>query len=229
MPVSIAEPADGTSIKGAVIVLQEAFGVVDYIENLCTRLASEGYLAMAPALYHRIGSPTFGYDDFTPIRPAMGSFTKEGIAEDLDACHNFLMGRGYTPAQTAAVGFCMGGAVTLFAGTRLELGAAVTFYGGGVAVGRFGFVPGIEMAPGLQTPWLGLYGDLDLSIPIDEVEQLRVAAATASVPTEVVRYADGDHGFHCPDRPSVYNESAATDAWARMLAWFEAHITNATH
>ncbi len=228
MPISVAEPANDTSAKGAVIVLQEAFGVVDYIENLCTRLASEGYLAIAPALYHRIGSPTFGYDDFTPIRPAMGSFTKAGIAEDLDACHNFLMGRGYTTSQTAAVGFCMGGAVTLFAGTRLALGAAVTFYGGGVAVGRFGLGSGIEMAPDLQTPWLGLYGDLDQSIPIAEVEQLRDAAAKAPVPNEVVRYADGDHGFHCPDRPSVYNESAATDSWARMLAWFGSHISNAT-
>ena len=227
MPVAIAEPLGGTPPKGAVIVLQEAFGVVDYIESLCSRFAAEGYVAIAPALYHRLGSPKFGYDDFTPIRPAMAAFTAEGLAEDLDACHNFLHGRGFELKQTAAVGFCMGDTVTLFAASRRALGAAATFYGGGLSVGRFGLAPTIEMAPHLQTPWLGFFGDLDQSIPVPDVELLTVAAATASSPAAVIRYADADHGFHCPDRPSVYNEAAANDAWARTLALFARNISNA--
>jgi carboxymethylenebutenolidase len=86
-------------------------------------------------------------------------------------------------------------------------------------------LPGLaELAPSLSTPWLGLYGDLDQGISTDEVESLRSAAATARVDTEVVRYPDADHGFHCDDRPAVFNPAAAADGWQRTLAWFEAHI-----
>jgi carboxymethylenebutenolidase len=122
------------------------------------------------------------------------------------------------------VGFCMGGAVTLFASTRPGLGAGVTFYGGGVANGRFGLPPLIEQAPSVKNPWLGLYGDLDASIPVDDVEKLRAAASLAAAPTEIVRYADADHGFNCDGRPNVFNAEAAADAWARTLAFFNAHL-----
>ena len=82
----------------------------------------------------------------------------------------------------------------------------------------------VEVAPDLQTPWLGLYGDLDTGIPVDEVEQLRAAAATSSQPTEIVRYADAEHGFNC-DRRSSYHAASAADGWQRMLAWFDRYIT----
>jgi len=76
----------------------------------------------------------------------------------------------------------------------------------------------------LQTPWLGLYGDLDKGIPVEEVEQLRDAVAQAKVPAEIVRYDDADHGFHCNDRPAVFNPAAAADGWARTLDWFERYV-----
>jgi carboxymethylenebutenolidase len=117
----------------------------------------------------------------------------------------------------------MGGSLSLVAATRFPMGAAVTFYGGGVAEGRFGLPPLAEAAPALRAPWLGLFGDLDKGIPVDQVETLREAAATAPVPTEVVRYADADHGFNCNDRDSYHAESAA-DGWGRMLSWFESHL-----
>jgi carboxymethylenebutenolidase len=103
----------------------------------------------------------------------------------------------------------MGGSVTFLAAARRTLGAGVTFYGGGVGEGRFGMPPLVEMAPGLQTPWLGLYGDEDQGIPVDQVEALRQAAATAPVPTEIVRYADAGHGFHCDARPDSFHEASA--------------------
>ncbi len=118
----------------------------------------------------------------------------------------------------------MGGTVALLTAVEREVGAAVTFYGGGVTQGRFGFPPLVEAAPKLQAPWLGLFGDLDKGIPVEEVEQLRAAAATSGQPTEVVRYADADHGFHCDVRSS-YNEAAAKDAWTRTLAWFDTYLT----
>jgi carboxymethylenebutenolidase len=82
----------------------------------------------------------------------------------------------------------------------------------------------IEQASGLQTPWLGLYGDLDKGIPSVEVDQLRKVAAEVAVPTEVVQYPDADHGFNCNDRPAVFNPTAAADAWERTLNWFDRYV-----
>ena len=123
----------------------------------------------------------------------------------------------------AIMGFCFGGTVTLATAARCELAAAVTFYGGGLGDGRFGLAPGIESAARLRTPWLGLYGDLDEHIPIDEVEQVRVAAASSPVDTEVIRFADADHGFHCDERPSFHAEISSV-AWARTLEFLDEHM-----
>jgi carboxymethylenebutenolidase len=120
----------------------------------------------------------------------------------------------------------MGGTVTFLTAVRRKLGAAVTFYGGGVGQGRFGLPSLVELAPGLSTPWLGLYGDKDRSIPVDDVEALRAAAGRAPVDTDLVRYAEAGHGFHCDVRAD-YHEASATDAWARALAWFDAHLASA--
>ena len=118
----------------------------------------------------------------------------------------------------------MGGRVTFLASLELALGAAVGFYGGGIVTARFPqFPPLIDRVGSLQTPWLGLFGDEDGSIPVDDVERLRAELDGADVPAEVVRYAGAEHGFHCDQRPS-YHAEAATDAWARTLAWFEEHL-----
>jgi len=161
---------------------------------------------------------------FEAVRPAMMSLTAGDIEADLDAAFAELRARGFTDASTGIVGFCMGGSVTLFAATQWKLGAAVTFYGGGVAQGRFGFPSGLDLAPDLQTPWLGIYGDLDQGIPVDEVESLRRVVGQVSVETEIVRYPDAGHGFNCDDRPDAYHEPSATDAWRRTLAWFDTHL-----
>jgi len=222
MPATVATP-DGDA-RGGVVVVQEAFGITDYITDVCRRLADAGWYAVAPALFHRQGSPVFAYDDYDHIGPVMQQLTAGGITTDLDGAFDHLAAAGFSASRSAVVGFCMGGSVTLYAATIRRLGAAVTFYGGGVGHGRFGLPGLVELAPSLGTPWLGLYGDLDKGISIDEVEALRAAAATAPVDTEVVRYADADHGFHCDGRPAVFNQAAADDGWRRTLAWFDDHI-----
>ena len=121
----------------------------------------------------------------------------------------------------------MGGSVALVAATQRPLGAAVTYYGGGVLEGRFGFPPLVELAPTLATPWLGHFGDLDQGIPVDQVEALRAAADRAPVETTIYRYAEADHGFNCNDRPNVFNPTAADEAWTRTLAWFDTNIAGA--
>jgi carboxymethylenebutenolidase len=222
MPTYFATP-DGDA-RGAIVVVQEAFGVTAHIQSICRRLAQAGYTAGAPALFHRVGSPVLDYADFEKVRPAMMSLTAGGIETDLDAVFSELKRRGFTEPAIGIVGFCMGGTVSFFAGTQWSLGAAVTFYGGGVAQGRFGFPSLLDVASELRTPWLGLYGDLDQGIPVDEVEALRRVVEAAPVPTEIVRYPDAGHGFNCEDRPDAYHQPSGDDAWRRTLAWFETHL-----
>jgi carboxymethylenebutenolidase len=154
----------------------------------------------------------------------MQQLTSAGIDTDMRAAFDHLEKAGLPPPRQGVVGFCMGGSVVFYAACDHALGAAVTFYGGGISDGRFGYRAQLERARQLRTPWLGLYGDLDKGIPPEQVEELRSAAAGAPVPTDVVRYADADHGFNCNDRPAVYNLTAARDAWARTLAWFDTYL-----
>jgi carboxymethylenebutenolidase len=217
-----AEP-EGAA-RGAVMVLQEAFGVNDHIEDVTRRFAGAGYRAVAPHLFHRTGDPALDYGNFEKIMPHMQGLSEAGLLEDLDATLAHLEGAGFSAGRVGVVGFCMGGSVTFLAAARRALGAAVTFYGGGVVEGRFGMTPLVDMASGLKTPWLGLFGDEDQGIPVDQVEALRAAAATAPVDTEIVRYAGAGHGFHCDARPDSYHEASAADGWTRTLAWFERYI-----
>lgn len=205
-------------------MVQEAFGATAHLADLCCRLADEGWFAVAPHLYHRTGDPDLPYGNFNAVRPHLSKLRVATIDEDLDVAFGALLDAGIDPEHSAIVGFCMGGTVAMATAASRVLGASVTFYGSGVLKGRFGYEPLIELAPRLVTPWLGLYGDLDRSIPSEQVESLRTAASTASVATEVIRYPKAGHGFNC-DRRSDYHERSATDAWARMLAWFDAHAS----
>jgi len=222
MPTARAE-AIGQA-RGGVVVIQEAFGITTHIGDVCDRFARSGWTAIAPALFHRQGSPVFAYDDLGSVMPVMQTLTAAGITTDLRASFAHLGGSGFAPERCAVVGFCMGGTVACYAATLGPIGAAVTFYGGGITEGRFGLPPLVELAGHLQAPWLGLYGDGDTGIPVEQVEALRSAAAPASVDTEIVRYPHAQHGFHCADRPAVFDAGAARDAWQRTLDWFDAHI-----
>ena len=219
-----AEP-DGAA-RGAIVVVQEAFGVNGHIEDVCRRFAAEGYRAVAPHLFHRSGDPVIEYEDMQTVVEHIMQLSADGLEADLDATLGYLADAGFAAPRVGVVGFCMGGSVSFLAAARRSLGAAVTFYGGGVAEGRFGMPALVELAPQLQTPWLGLFGDQDQTIPVEQVEALRTAAASASVPTEIVRYADAEHGFHC-DARSSYHEASAKDAWTRALQWFDTYLSKA--
>jgi carboxymethylenebutenolidase len=220
----IYEAAESGVPKGAVVVVQEAFGVNDHIKDVTERFAAEGYRAVAPHFFHRSGDPQIPYEDFEQAKEHIAQLTEEGIAEDLEAAYGHLHDDGFEDARIAIVGFCMGGTVAFVEAAQRALGAAVTFYGGGIVEGRFGAPALADLAPSLKTPWLGLYGDQDKGIPPEQVEQLRAAVAQAPVDTEIVRYPDAGHGFHC-DARSAYHELSARDAWARTLAWLDAHLS----
>jgi carboxymethylenebutenolidase len=222
MQCFVARPA--TPAKRAMIVVQEAFGVNPYIERVTQRFAGEGYDAVAPHFFHRAGGGTASYDDFASVIPLYEGLTDEGILVDLDATFAHLEGLGHQRDAIGMVGFCFGGRVTFLAAARRTFGAAVGFYGGGIVTPRFEQFPAlVGESDGLKAAWLGLFGDQDGSIPVDDVEALRTALRDAPVATDIVRYGESEHGFFCDERPS-YDPKASEDAWSRATAWFDAHL-----
>ncbi len=210
---------------GAVIVIMEAFGLNDHIEDVARRFAAAGYHAVAPDLFHRAGGEPAAYDDFTRVMQLFDGVTIDTVGDDLDAVLAALAKEGFEPAQVAITGFCWGGWVTFLAAVRHRLGAAVTWYGGGIVEkGMLPFPPLIDECPSLGTPWLGLFGGLDKHITADHLDCLDGALEAATVPHEIVRYPDADHGFHCEGRPAVYNQAAAAAGWQRCVEWIAAHF-----
>ena len=219
------EARPSTPATRAVIVVQEAFGVNHYIEGVTERFASTGFDAVAPAFFHRAGGGTAPYDDFSKVIPFYEGLTDDGILMDLDAAFAHLATLGHDMASIGVVGFCFGGRVTFLAAARRAFGAAVGFYGGGIVTARNPqFPPLVGESSTLRTPWLGLFGDEDGGIPVEDVETLRAALVGAPVPTEIVRYPGAEHGFFCDERPA-YNPSVSEDAWPRSLDWLNRNLT----
>jgi len=221
----VYEAVPDTPPTAAVIVIQEAFGVNPHIEDVTRRFAGAGYHAVAPDMFHRTGGGIGDYGDFGAVIPHfVGIGDDNAILADVDATLDYLRGTGFADRRIGIVGFCFGGRVTFLTAVNRSLGAAVGFYGGGIVTARFPQFPAlVGDITRIDTPWLGLFGDLDQSIPVEDVELLREALAQAPVPGEVVRYADAEHGFHCDARES-YNAAAAQDAWDRTLDWFARHL-----
>lgn len=225
MPAFVARP-DGPA-RGAVVVLQEVFGVTGHLREICRRLARHGWTAIAPALYHREGSPVFAYDDLSGIA-VMNRLTAAGLAMDLDTTFTRLADEGHPPAAIGVLGFCMGGSVALFAATRRGPAAAVTFYGVGITEGRLGLPPLADLAPDVGCPWLGFYGALDPQATKEQLDRLAAALATTCVQTDIVRYDGAGHAFNCEQRPDKYDRTAANDAWNRTLLFLDEHLRTDT-
>jgi len=223
-PLTVSTPSGPR--RGGVVVIQDARGLTPYLRSVCGRLAAEGWLAAAPHLYHRQGfTETDPAGDWSSAPSDMLAFTGPGIQADVDAALGYLAAAGVPAQNTAILGFCMGGTVALATAARVQLGAAVSFYGGAVSTSYWtGVPPLVELAPSLRGPWLGLYGEQDALITLDEINALRAAAATADAPTELVSYPGAGHAFHS-DRPALHRREAAADAWARALAFLDQHAS----
>jgi carboxymethylenebutenolidase len=212
--------------RGAVVVVQEAFGVNPHIEDVTRRTADAGYYAVAPDLFHRSGpGSVVEYGDFGKVMEYFKDLAgDDAILNDIGAAIDHCRAAGFGDSRIGIVGFCAGGRVSFLTALRFAIGASVGFYGGGIVTGRFPqFPPLIDEVASLQTPWLGLFGDQDASIPVDDVETLRSALGAAKVDSEVVRYAQAGHGFHC-DLRDDYRAEDARDAWSRTLQWFGTHL-----
>ena len=218
MAASVARPETGGPWPG-LLVLQEAFGVNAHIRDVTQRFAAQGYVAIAPELFHRT-APGFegSYTDIEPVRAHMGALTEAGLTADVGAAHAWLLEQPDLRADaTAAVGFCMGGRVAFLADATLPLKAAVSFYGGGIAPGMLGH------ARALHAPILFFWGGLDQHIDKAQRHAVVDAVTAAAHPFMNVEISDADHGFFCDARAS-YNARAAALAWDLTLAFLKLHL-----
>jgi carboxymethylenebutenolidase len=212
----------------AVIVIQEAFGVNAHIQDVCLRLAREGYIALAPELYHRLGNGfTVDYSNAQNIMNFIGKLNNETIEMDITAAINYLTKqKGIGTKQIAVLGFCLGGFAAFLAACRLDIGAALSFYGGGIVHARPGgsLTPLLGEAAKIHVPILCVFGDQDQHIPLEDVDTIRLELAKQpTLGHEVIVYPEAGHGFFCDERPS-YHAVSAHDAWKKILNWLRKTI-----
>ncbi|MCK1539189.1 dienelactone hydrolase family protein [Bradyrhizobium sp. 176] len=203
-----ADPA-GTA-KGAVVVIQEIFGVNHHIRSVCDRLAGEGYVAIAPSIFNRT-SPGFqsGYspDEIAEARKFVASPDWDAMLRDTQAAIDAVKSVG----PVGIIGFCLGGSIAFVAATRLSgLKAAIGYYGG--AVVRYA-----DETP--KVPTQLHFGEKDAGIPLTDVETIK----TKRPDVEVFVYPGAQHGFHCDERTS-YDKASADIAWPRSMEFFAKHL-----
>ncbi len=223
MPAYVAEPA-GTP-RGGAIVIQEIFGITQPMKNVADLLAGEGYLAIVPALYHRI-DPNFSveYND-DGIKRGIDARDKTTIADataDLEAAATYLRERLGPGAKIGAWGFCFGGTIAYLAATLPFIDASVSFYGGQIAAKSMPDVPAmVDLTPEIRTPLLLAFGADDHSIPAEAIDAIRTALAAEHKSFELTTYPEAGHGFF---RPGPESSPAATQAWSSVKAFLAANI-----
>jgi Dienelactone hydrolase and related enzymes len=224
LPAYAARPR-GTAKAPVVLVVQEIFGVHEYIRDICRRLAKLGYVAVAPELYVRQGDPSGITDIPTLLQTIVAKVPDEQVMADLDATADWAVNSaGGDPDRLGITGFCWGGrAVWLYAAHNPRLKAGVAWYGrlAGDASANTPHHP-LDVAAEVRVPVLGLYAGSDAGIPLASVEQMRARLKAAKAPSEIIVYDGAPHAFHADYRPS-YREQPARDGWNRMLAWLKAN------
>ena len=230
VPAYRAMPARGKNFPVALVV-QEIFGIHEYIKDVCRRFAKLGYLAVAPSLYARQGDTT--QLKMEEIMKVVARVPDEQVMSDLDSTVAWARSTGKTSGKRIGItGFCWGGRVVwLYAAHSREVDAGVAWYGRLVAAPNQPANPlmpkqPIELVDELNAPVLGLYGGKDQGIPVESVERMRAALqkskSKAARASEIIVYPQAGHGFHADYRPS-YNKEAATDGWQRLQDWFRKH------
>ncbi|MGD0839819.1 MAG: dienelactone hydrolase family protein [Candidatus Acidiferrales bacterium] len=220
-----ARPATPGAHPG-LIVGQEAFGVNAHIRDITERFAREGYVAIAPELFHRTGPGFEGrYDDFPSAMPHTQALRHPQLEADLRASHGWLTANGVGKSPIAAVGFCMGGMVAFLAALTLPIACAVSFYGGGIAPSAQR--PGLlDRASELRAPVMLIWGGRDKHLGPDVVRSVTDALRAAGKNFVNVEFSDADHGFFCDARPAYHAVSAA-EAWPLTLAFLSVHSSAA--
>lgn len=196
-----------------VVVIQEWWGLVDHIKDVSDRFASEGYVALAPDLYH--GQKTQSPDEAGKMMMALQIDQAE---KDLRGAIQFLLDHEATSThKVGTIGFCMGGALSLFAASKNgQVGACVVFYG---------IHPNVKPdLANLKAPVLGIYAEKDAFTTPAIAKELEQQLNELGKSVEMHIYPGVDHAFFNDTRPGVYNRQAAEDAWRRTIQFFATNL-----
>ncbi|RYY96989.1 MAG: carboxymethylenebutenolidase [Comamonadaceae bacterium] len=225
VPAYRAAPAGKTGLP-VVLVIQEIFGVHEYIADTARRFARAGYLAIAPELYARQGDPT-QYGEMAKLMAEIVSKVPDAqVMADLDGALRWAGANGGDVAKAGITGFCWGGRITWLYAAHGPVKAGVAWYGR--LVGAQNEVTPknpVDVAAGLKAPVLGLYGAADTGIPLDTVDKMKAVLANGSPAaraSQFVVYPDAPHAFHADYRPS-FRQGPAEDGYKRALEWFRQH------
>ena len=212
MRMFVARPSvDGP--HRAIIVMQEAFGVNAHIRDVTTRFAREGFVAVAPELYHRTGTGVEGrYDAFAEMGQHFHALTTEGVVADARAAHRWIVSQpDVDAARVASIGYCLGGRASYLANSTLPLAAGVSYYAGGMP----SVLDRVERVHG---PHTFFWGGRDAHITVEQKAAVVDAFRTAGKTFTNVEFSQANHGFFC-DQRSAYEPTAARESWALTLAF----------
>jgi carboxymethylenebutenolidase len=226
IPAYMARPAN-KMFPPIVVVVQEIFGVHEYIADTARRFAKAGYLAIAPELFARQGDPTKYNVMADLMREVVSKVPDAQVMADLDATVAWARAIGGDADKVGITGFCWGGRITwLYAAHSKNVKAGVAWYGR--LVGQPNDLQPknpVDLVASINGPVLGLYGGADTGIPQDTVEKMKVAlkdGSAAAKKSEFVVYDGAPHAFHADYRPS-YRAEPAADGFKRCVDWFKAN------
>ena len=209
-----------------VLVVQEIFGVHEWIQDVCRRFAKLGFMAIAPELYARQGDVSKMTDYREIITKVVAKVPDAQVMSDLDAAVAYAGKNGGKTKKLSITGFCWGGRITwLYAAHNKNVDAGAAWYGRLVETPTSPKNPlqptmPLDVAKNLKVPVLGLYGGLDTGIPLDTVQRMRDELKKGKSKSEIIVFPDAKHGFLADYRPD-YNKQAGEEAWAKMLEWFK--------
>jgi carboxymethylenebutenolidase len=218
MSLFVAKP-DGAGPHPGLLVVQEAFGVNEHIQDVAKRYAAQGYLAVAPDFFHRFEERTIPYEEVKTAIGKVMQLNDDMVMNDVNAGIDWLKSQG--AAKIGIIGYCFGGRTAYLAATRSkDLACAVGYYGGGIA--------GHPRAPVTKTadisiPILLFFGEQDQMISQDQVSAIKEALDKEGKDHQVKVYPGAGHGFNCDARGS-YNKEAADDAAAIARDFLAKHL-----
>lgn len=224
VPAYRAAPAGRTGLP-VVLVIQEIFGVHEYIADTARRFAKAGYLAIAPELFARQGDPTTYGEVGRIMSEIVAKVPDAQVMADLDGALKWAAANGGDVSKAGITGFCWGGRITWLYAAHGPVKAGVAWYGRLVGTASE-FTPRhpVDVAASLMAPVLGLYGAADTGIPLDTVDKMKAALASGSPAaraSQFVVYPDAPHAFHADYRPT-FRQGPAEDGFKRALEWLRA-------
>ena len=211
--------APGT--RQAIIVIMEAFGLNGNISGITRRFAEQGYVAIAPDLFHRSGRMNFApYDKLMEYREHLRTgFSDATILSDVSATVKYLQAEPSVTGPVGIVGFCLGGRVAYMSAAAVDgIGAAASFYPGNMFPDDASY-SAVQDAARIHVPLIGCFGEDDTNPSPSIVDAIKTALVANGVEHAFHSYAGAGHGFFCDERDS-YRPEAANDAWGKTLAFF---------